>query len=375
MLIISFSPIASDARVLKQVRGFADQYQVTSCGFGPSPDPRVEHIELDPTQPGRVRRILDELLVRFGWFRAAYWSGTTVRSARSSLRGRRFDVIVANDLDTAGVAVKMFGGEKVHCDLHEYWPQLHGENPRWMAHRSRLYSALLRLYVRRAASATTVSSRIAAEYRRVHRIDAAVVTNASPQRSLPVGETSRPLRLVYSGAGDGERGLESLVEAAAGTKTGVVLDLYLVSATPQYLSGLQALIDDLGAPVSMRTPLPYNELVPTLNTYDVGVYQPKPINLNHAFALPNKVFDFVQARLALVIGPAEEMARVVQEYGLGVVTEDFTTESLRRALDGLTASDVQRYKEASDRASTALSAEAQQAGWERAVQVIAEKTT
>lgn len=372
MLIISFSPIASDARVLKQVRGFADDFTVTTCGFGPSPDPRVEHIQLDAAPPSKARRLMNEALVRVGGYRAAYWSGPTTRAAQGALKGRDFDVVIANDLDTAGVAVSMFTGSRVHCDLHEYWPELHGENSAWMAHRSKLYRWLLRTYVRRAASATTVSSRIATEYRQQYGIDAAVVTNASPLRNLHPADVSQPLRLVYSGAGDGERGLESLVDAVAATTTDVRLDLYLVSAKPEYLRALQQRIDKTGAPARICEPLPYNELVPRLNTYDVGVYQPKPINLNHAFALPNKVFDFVQARLALVIGPAEEMARVVRENGLGIVTEDFTTDSLKRALDALTAADVSRWKHASDLAASALSAETQQHTWIRAAEAIVE---
>lgn len=375
MLIISFSPISSDARVLKQVRGFADEFEVTTCGFGPRPDERVEHIELGTPKPDRVRRLWDEALVRFGRFRVAYWTGPTVRAARAALRGRSFDVVISNDLDTAGVAVALYGGERVHCDLHEYWPELHGENAAWMRHRSQLYRWLLRAYVRRAASATTVSSRIAEEYRRVFGLDVRVVTNASPHQDLAVGAVSDPLRLVYSGAGDGERGLESLVKAAARTTTPVELDLYLVSMAPEYRRSLQELIDREKSPTRIREPLPYTELVPTLNTYDIGIYQPKPINLNHAFALPNKVFDFVQARLALVIGPAEEMARVVEEHGIGVVTADFSTDSLRQALDALEPEDVARWKEASDRASAALSAEAQQQVWVDAVRAIVERAS
>ena len=38
LLIISFSPIARDARVLKQVRLFTPKYEVTTCGFGPAPE-------------------------------------------------------------------------------------------------------------------------------------------------------------------------------------------------------------------------------------------------------------------------------------------------------------------------------------------------
>ena len=36
LLILSFSPIASDARVLKQVRMLAQDHDVTTCGYGPA---------------------------------------------------------------------------------------------------------------------------------------------------------------------------------------------------------------------------------------------------------------------------------------------------------------------------------------------------
>src|SRR5690606_19643463 len=134
---------------------------------------------------------------------------------------------------------------------------------------------------------------------------------------------------------------------------------------------LRERIDRVQAPARIQDPVPYSELLRTLNGYDIGIYQPKPINLNHAYALPNKLFDFIQARLGLVIGPAEEMARVVREHGVGVVTADFTAESLRRALDDVTVEDVRRWKQASHAASDALSAERQQQTWTDAVHRIA----
>ena len=45
-----------------------------------------------------------------------------------------------------------------------------------------------------------------------------------------------------------------------------------------------------------------------MNACDVGVFCMPPINVNARYALPNKFFDFVQARLAVAVGPAEEMA-------------------------------------------------------------------
>ena len=80
-----------------------------------------------------------------------------------------------------------------------------------------------------------------------------------------------------------------------------------------------------------------------------------PININAEYALPNKFFDFVQARLAHAVGPAPEMARLVREYGLGVVSDDFSVESFTAALRTLDAEAVRAGKEASHRHARDLS--------------------
>ena len=46
VLVLSFSPIAGDARVLKQVDVFGVEYDVTTCGYGPQPPGSSEHIRV-----------------------------------------------------------------------------------------------------------------------------------------------------------------------------------------------------------------------------------------------------------------------------------------------------------------------------------------
>jgi hypothetical protein len=74
-------------------------------------------------------------------------------------------------------------------------------------------------------------------------------------------------------------------------------------------------------------------------------------------ALPNKLFEFIQARLALVVGPSPEMARVVREHECGLVTRDFTSQSLAEALASLTPASIAAYKRQSNRAAGQLNAE------------------
>src|SRR5690606_39034067 len=65
-----------------------------------------------------------------------------------------------------------------------------------------------------------------------------------------------------------------------------------------------------------------------------------PTTFNHLNALPNKVFDYVQARLCIVVGPSPDMQSFVQEHKVGYVTRDFTPASLAEVIDNMTAEKV-----------------------------------
>jgi hypothetical protein len=109
--------------------------------------------------------------------------------------------------------------------------------------------------------------------------------------------------------------------------------------------------------VRFREPVPPAELPFAMNACDVGVFCMPPININARYALPNKFFDFVQARLAVAVGPAEEMARLTSELGLGPVSADFSEAAFTQALAGLDAAAVSRYKAAAHASAKELSSE------------------
>jgi hypothetical protein len=46
LLILAFSRLVSDARVLRQVRLFAQGYAVTTVGYGEAPEGVVEHVRI-----------------------------------------------------------------------------------------------------------------------------------------------------------------------------------------------------------------------------------------------------------------------------------------------------------------------------------------
>jgi len=365
LLVLSFSPVASDARVLKQVRLFAAEHEVTTCGYGPAPEGVVEHLRL-PDEA--VHWVKDPRWLLTRRYRRVYAGNAAVRAARELLAGRSFDAVLADDVDTVPLALEL--GVPVHADLHEYAPKQNTELRRWRWFVAPYVRWLCREFVTRAASVTTVGQGIAEEYERELGIRAEVVTNAAPYAELepsPVGGgAGGPLRLVHAGAALRNRHLETLVEAAVATRTEVTLDLFLVPNDPGYLAELRALAAGSDR-VRLHEPLPYPELVRTLNGFDVGVHVLPPVSFNNAWALPNKFFDFVQARLGVVVGPSPEMARLVREHGIGAVAEDFTPAALTAVLDSLTPEQVAAWKQASHRAARPLSSDAQVQIWHRLV--------
>jgi hypothetical protein len=370
VLVLSFSPVADDARVLKQVRHLAGEFDVVTCGYGPPPPGVTAHVRV----PDELQNRLDGRLITLRAYRAAYRAQAGVRWVRANLAPGTADVVLANDLDAVPLALALRPRAGVHADLHEYFPRLHEEHAAWMRRISPYQAWLCRTVLPRCRAVTTVSHRIAQEYAEQFGVEVGVVTNAAPYADLPPRPVGSPLRLVHSGACLRNRDLHVMVDAvvaAAGAGAEVTLDLYLTANDPGYLEDLRARAAAAAGVVTVHPPVPYASLVTTLNRYDVGVHVLPPSSFNNANALPNKIFDYVQARLGLLVGPSPEMARLVHRHSLGVVATAFDAPAVAAAVAGLDAAGVTACKKAADTAARELSDAEQSRLWVESVREIA----
>lgn len=363
ILILSFSPIATDARVLKQIalgREFGD---VVTCGYGPAAEGVAEHVRI-PDELSIYPLSPKLLVLRLG--RLALHRAPAIAWVRRSLRARSFDVVIADDLEAAplGLSIRAVRGHLL--DLHEYTPRLHDEDAGWRRYLQPLFEATARRVLPRASAVTTVGRLIAEQYERLSGVLPNVVVNAAPFAELrprPVGEV---IRLVHSGACLRNRGLRELIEAVDRASSPLSLDLFLMPNDPGHLAELRSLAEG-SSRVTLHHPVPYSRLIETLNGFDLGVHVLPPVTINNEWALPNKFFDYVQARLGVVVGPSPEMAQYVSRHGLGIVTSGFTVDALIAALDSLTAERVRSLKAAAHAAARELSAESASGPWRDAL--------
>ncbi|QNN81855.1 glycosyltransferase family 1 protein [Brachybacterium sp. Z12] len=365
LLIFSFSTLERDPRVQRQIALFAQDYDVTTAGFGPSPHPDVTHIEL-PSDTRAWPSSKKHLLT--GRHRWAYWDMSAVKAARATLAdlvGTK-DIVLANDVNTLPLALWLAPRRGVHADLHEYAPREKEHLRTWRWFIAPYQRWICRTCLPRAASITTVSPGLAAEYHDRFGVDVEVVTNAAAYEDRSPRPTQGTIRLLHTGVARANRRLESMIEALRGAPEGFTLDLMLVPSEPGYIEALRQRAADVPA-VSFRDPVAYTELVETVAEYDVSivVFPATTFNLEHS--LPNKLFEAVQARTAVLVGPSPDMAELVRGHGIGEVLAGADAEALRTALTSMTPQDVDRWKQASDAAAQELSSEHQVSGWSRAI--------
>lgn len=369
LLILSFSPIASDARVMKQVREFASDYEVTTCGYGPAPEGVAAHVRIPDDV---LHNVLHDGRITRRAYRRAYWSLWSVKWAKGHLRRGAYDIVLANDVEAVPLALHLRPARGVHADLHEYSPLLHEDWEGWREKITPYVEWLCSEYVTKATSWTTVSGGLARAYEQNFGFAAELATNAAPYQEAAPTAVGSVIRLVHSGAALQDRRLHDLIRAVEDTTAPVTLDFYLTPNQPAYVQHLKDLASASGGRVRVHDPVPYDELMTTLRGFDVGVHVLAPTNFNNLWALPNKLFDYVQARLGVIVGPSPEMVDYVDRFGIGAVTADFEPSSLTTVLDTLSPELVTGWKAASDRSAQELSAESQVAVWRRAIDRLAD---
>jgi glycosyltransferase involved in cell wall biosynthesis len=231
--------------------------------------------------------------------RLARTAATTTRLLRRA-RGTDPTIVHAHDLDTlaAGWLLARRNGARLVYDAHELYTGFDIDPPRlWLAAARRVEGAL----ARRASAVITVSPEIAAELERRHRLATRplVVLNCPSTAEAEVAE-HETLRAIYQAAAGPGRFLDDLPEVE-----GLSIDARVLGAA------------SAPAHVTLLPPVPPDQIVSSLAPYDIGLVIDRVETDNARFALPNKLFEYVMAGLAVVVPDAPAMARLVREEGIG----------------------------------------------------------
>lgn len=362
ILSISFSPLRRDSRVLRQLGVLRELGEVTTVGYGAAPDGVSHHIEVPLNRPSLPQTPLGVLRLALHLHRSVELKSPGERSALPQLLGTGpYDLVVANDARALPLAFAIADGAPIWADLHEWAPAENSTVLSWRLLVGPYMDALCRRYLPQVTTTTTVGNKIGELYRERYGIEQpALVRNAGPWRDLtPSPIEPGKIRLVHSGIAVPERNIEALIDTALALSDRFSLNLYLVGED-DYLSKLRARA--AGSPrIVFHAPVHPTELPSTLNQYDLGVYLLPLRSINHRLMMPNKLFDFVQARLGILMSPAEETAAIISHHGIGPELADHSVDGLVAALSALTDEQVQAFKQHAHEAAHELSSAADEA--------------
>ncbi|WP_182482332.1 glycosyltransferase [Henriciella barbarensis] len=275
----------------------------------------------------------------------------------NALKAHTFDVIMVQDLALLPIALRQKKSARIIFDAREYYPAQNEEDRRFRIFEQPERIRLCARDLPRCDGVITVSQGLADAYTRNFGVSPTVIHSAAAYHDIaPTPVDPSPIRLVYHGVANRNRGLQNYFALMDQLGQNFTLDLYIVTNDEKRLAEMKRKAEADGR-ISLHPPVPYDRIVKEMNQYDIGLiyYEPTSFNLKHC--MPNKIFEYIQARLAVAIGPSPDMAAFLSEHECGVISEEFTVESLAEALNELSVEHVTELKSRSERAALAASME------------------
>jgi glycosyltransferase involved in cell wall biosynthesis len=249
----------------------------------------------------------------------------------------RFDLLLSNDLDTlpANWLASGLKHTPLVYDSHEYFTEVPELIDRPLVRR--IWEWLEKILVPGADQAYTVSQSIADVYSGKYKVPFKVVRNLPlpviyPKVSV-VRKPDPPFTIIYQGALNKGRGLEQAISAMQ-----YLPDVNLqLAGTGDLENDLKALVTGLQLlNVRFTGRLSLEELIHHTHEAHLGISIEEDSGLNYRYALPNKLFDYIQARIPVVVSNLPEMSALVKEYDIGLITPSHNpvilAEIFRKAL-------------------------------------------
>ncbi len=336
-VICSQSNFATDYRIEKM------RQTLTSLGY--------DVTLLGRSHPHDGRKAADGVVYmrHLFWHGPLFYAELNLRLFFRLLFGRRWDLIVSVDLDTllgCQVAARL-RSIRLMWDSHELFPEVPeiANKPKvkkvWWAIQNFCVPRL-----RESDLAVTVCQSIADIFFERYGREFLVVRNAPlAARAAEIARANtdavsvpHPFTILYQGAVNVGRGIEETIRALRQLPD----CRFLVVGDGDVLASAKALAAEVGVAdrVEFVGRVPFVDLAPYMAKSDVGIVFMQNLCLNYYYALPNRVFDFVQAGLPILGSRFPEIAAIVEnqkdDYSnplpVGLCIDDTEPDTIARAI-------------------------------------------
>lgn len=246
------------------------------------------------------------------------------------------DVIHANDFDTLPAA--FFAAKRLKCavvyDSHEIYsgqPQLVGRKI-----IKRAIEKIEGYMIKRVDEVLSVSNAAAEVLSDMYGIATpTVITNTSFKvESAQLPEKNDGFEVVYQGIMSAHRGYEEFVQSASLVDENIRMIIRGFGPIEKKLRETVK-ANGLEDKVKFAEPVEVKELIPMAARSCVGVVLTVPVSDNFKYTVSNKIFEYVQARIPVILSDVPEHRYINDKYNIGIVVDEVTPEKIAEAINTL----------------------------------------
>jgi hypothetical protein len=363
LLIISKRNLHTAPRVIREIETFKNNFNVIAVGYVNPNQATNQLLDIKQYDLSIVDKLIRKIfltvpLVKKHFYNHVYLS--EYKKLKTLVQQQQPKILIIHETEMLPVAFKIREKTGIHFKIvynaHEYHP-LEYDTPTFIKNDKVFFEKLYAKYVVKTDLLVNVCESIRLQCLKDFGKDSLVVPNAAQfVQGLQPSEVNNTIKLIHHGGSIAARKLEVMIHMMDVLPSNYKLDFMLVPNDPEYYNKLVQLAKN-NTRINFIEPVGYNKIVATINKYDIGVYTLNPGGFNQQIALPNKVYEFIQARLCLAVTPNTEMKNLVLQNNLGVVANDYTAAAMADAILSITPEQLYQFKLNSHKSAEQLSAE------------------
>lgn len=295
-----------------------------------------------------LRKILDYLGVRPGVLRSLFWliqrrpDDFYMKMFQSAIGRLKSKVFVAHDLPMLPVAAAAarLQEAKVVYDSHELFAE-----QEITTMETKMWSRVERSYIGTASLIVTINDSIAEELASRYGIcKPAIIMNcdrpvkyddniSNPYFHYRFDLSEKTRVVLFQGSLSPDRNLAGLAKAFHYIQDESIALVFLGEGIlARELKNLVAKFG-LDRRVFFHQAVPQNRLLSLTRTADVGIIPYRPTCLNTYYCTPNKLFEFIAARVPVIATDLPEIAKIIVGHSVGLVGDTSTARSIAHLIE------------------------------------------